>query len=64
MGNWHVMQYKKDPEKALDNYMNALALGGTKTLPQLYEAAGLKFDFSPENIKMLMDFVSEEMEKI
>ena len=58
------MQYKKDPEKALDNYMNALGLGGTKTLPQLYEAAGLKFDFSSENIKMLMDFVNEEMEKI
>ena len=62
IGMW--MQYKKDPEKALDNYMNALALGGTKTLPQLYEAAGLKFDFSPENIKMLMDFVNDEMEKI
>jgi oligoendopeptidase F len=62
IGMW--MQYKKAPEKALDNYMNALALGGTKTLPQLYEAAGLKFDFSPENIKTLMDFVSEEMEKI
>ncbi|HUS03270.1 MAG TPA: M3 family oligoendopeptidase [Chitinophagaceae bacterium] len=62
IGMW--MQYKKDPEKALDNYMNALALGGTKTLPQLYEAAGLKFDFSPENIKTLMDFVNEEMEKI
>ncbi|MCW3092270.1 MAG: family oligoendopeptidase [Ferruginibacter sp.] len=62
IGMW--MQYKKDPEKALDNYMNALALGGTKTLPQLYEAAGLKFDFSPGNIKTLMDFVSEEMEKI
>ncbi|MBA3673883.1 MAG: M3 family oligoendopeptidase [Chitinophagaceae bacterium] len=62
IGMW--MQYKKDPEKALDNYMNALALGGTKTLPQLYEAAGLKFDFSPKNIKTLMDFVSEEMEKI
>ena len=62
IGIW--MQFKKDPEKALDNYMNALALGGTKTLPQLYEAAGLKFDFSPENIKTLMDFVAEEMEKI
>ncbi len=62
IGMW--MQYKKDPENALDNYMNALALGGTKTLPQLYEAAGLQFDFSPENIKTLMDFVSEEMEKI
>jgi oligoendopeptidase F len=62
IGMW--MQYKKDPERALDNYMNALSLGGTKTLPQLYEAAGLKFDFSPENIRTLMDFVNEEMEKI
>ncbi|CAN5307812.1 M3 family oligoendopeptidase [soil metagenome] len=62
IGMW--MQYKQDPERALDNYMNALSLGGTKTLPQLYEAAGLQFDFSPENIKVLMDFVSEEMEKV
>jgi oligoendopeptidase F len=62
IGMW--MQYKKDPEKALDNYIKALSFGGTKTLPQLYEAAGLQFDFSPENIKTLMDFVSNEMEKI
>ncbi len=62
IGMW--MQYKKDPEKALDNYIKALSLGGTKTLPQLYEAAGLQFDFSTENIKTLMDFVNEEMEKI
>lgn len=62
IGMW--MQYKKDPEKALDNYTKALALGGTKTLPQLYEVAGLKFNFSPENIKTLMDFMNEEMEKI
>ena len=62
IGLW--MQYKKNPEQALDNYMNALSLGGTKTLPGLYKAAGLKFDFSPENIKTLMDFVNEEMEKL
>ena len=62
IGIW--MQFKKNKQQAIDNYMNALSLGGTKTLPQLYEAAGLKFDFSPENIKTLMDFVSEEMEKI
>ena len=62
IGMW--MQFKKNKQQAIDNYMNALSLGGTKTLPQLYEAAGLKFDFSPENIKTLMDFVSEEMEKI
>jgi len=62
IGMW--MQYKKNPEQALDNYMKALSLGGTKTLPELYNAAGLTFDFSPENIKALMDFVSEEMENI
>ena len=62
IGLW--MQYKKNPEQALDNYMKALSLGGTKTLPELYKTAGLIFDFSPENIKTLMDFVSEEMENI
>lgn len=62
IGMW--MQYKKNPEQALDNYMKALSLGGTKTLPELYAAAGLTFDFSPGNIKVLMDFVNEEMEKL
>ena len=62
IGLW--MQYKKDPEKALDNYVKALSLGGTKTLPELYKAAGLKFDFSSENIKTLMEFVNEEIEKL
>ena len=62
IGMW--MQYKKNPEQALDNYMKALGLGGTKTLPELYKTAGLTFDFSPENIKVLMDFVNEEMEKL
>jgi oligoendopeptidase F len=59
IGMW--MQYKQDAEKALDNYCTALSLGGTKTLPELYKAAGLEFDFSPEKIKVLMDFVKGEM---
>jgi oligoendopeptidase F len=62
IGLWK--QYKSDPEKALDNYMNALKLGGTKTLPELYKAAGLQFDFSSENIKSLMEFVNAELEKV
>jgi oligoendopeptidase F len=62
IGMW--MQYKQNKERALDNYCNALSLGATKTLPQLFEAAGLKFDFSPSTIKTLMDFVKSEMEKI
>lgn len=62
IGLW--MQYKNNPEQALNNYMKALSLGATKTLPELYETAGLKFDFSSENIKTLMEFVKEEMDKI
>lgn len=62
IGLW--MQYKKEPQQALQNYINSLSLGGTKTLPELYKAAGLKFDFSPAHIKTLMEFVNEELEKI
>ena len=62
IGMW--MQYKKNPQLALDNYCNALALGATKTLPELYKTAGLEFDFSPGKIQVLMDFVKEEMDKI
>ena len=62
IGMW--MQYKNNPQQALDNYCNALALGATKTLPELYKTAGLAFDFSPEKIKVLMDFVKKEMDKI
>jgi oligoendopeptidase F len=62
IGLW--MQYRQNPEQALQNYINALSLGGTKTLPALYEAAGLKFDLSPKHIKTLMEFVNGEMEKL
>jgi oligoendopeptidase F len=62
LGLW--MQYKRNKERALQNYIQALSLGGTRTLPELYDAAGLKFDFAKEQIKQLMDFVGEEMEKI
>lgn len=62
IGLW--MQYHDDKNAALNNYIKALALGGTKTLPELFEAAGLKFDFSPETVKTLMSFVKSEMQKL
>ena len=62
IGLWQ--QFQKDKEQALNNYTNALSLGGTRTLPQLFEAAGLKFDLSPAHIKGLMEFVKEEMDKV
>lgn len=61
IGVW--MQFKENKELAMDNYCKALSLGGTKTLPELYKAAGLTFDFSPGKIKVLMDFVEKEMNK-
>lgn len=62
IGLW--MQYKKEPQKALENYCHALELGGTRTLPELYKAAGLEFDFSPERIRVLMEFVNQEMDAL
>ena len=41
--------------------MNALSLGYTKTIPEIYKAAGIKFDFSRGYIKELMDFVRGEI---
>ncbi len=56
--------YKKNPSTAIEKYKTALALGYTKSIPEIYEAAGIKFDFSPDYIKELMDFVKSEYDKI
>jgi len=56
--------YKTNPKKAVEDYKKALALGYTKSIPKIYETAGIKFDFSPDYIKELMDFVKAEYEKI
>jgi oligoendopeptidase F len=62
IGLWK--QFKQNKEAALDNYSKALGLGGTATLPRLYEAAGLKFNFSGDNINQLMLFVDAEMKAL
>lgn len=62
IGLWQ--QYKQDKSGAIANYINALSLGGMRTLPELFEAAGLKFDFSPAYISGLMQFVKRELDEI
>lgn len=62
IGLWQ--QYKQNPDMAINNYMKALELGGMKTLPALFEAAGLRFDFSPAHISTLMQFVKGEMDSL
>ena len=62
IGLWQ--QYKQNPEAAINNYITALQLGGTKTLPELFTAAGLQFDLSPGHISQLMQFVKNEMDSL
>lgn len=54
-------QYRQNKEQAMDNYMNALSLGYTKTLKELYSTAGIRFDFSPAYVTELGAFVKERL---
>lgn len=56
--------YKKDPKMAVENYKKALSLGSSVSIPEVYNAAGIKFDFSEEMIKELMDFAKAELKKL
>ena len=58
------LAFKKDPQTALANYRKALALGGTRPLPELFSAAGVKFDFSAKTIAPLVEAVREELAMI
>ncbi|MFE7376570.1 M3 family oligoendopeptidase [Bacillus cereus] len=55
-------QYKEEPKQALENYKKALSLGSSQSIKEVYDAAGIRFDFSGETIKELMLFVEKELE--
>ncbi len=52
--------YKENPAETLKNYKEALSLGYTKSLPELYKTAGIRFDFSFGCFKKVADFVWDE----
>ncbi len=49
---------------ALTKYKAALTLGGTKPLPELFEAAGVPFDFGPGRVETLVAAVRTELAKL
>ncbi len=57
-------QYRANKQQALDHYEQALALGYTCTLKELYDAAGIRFDFSPAYIAELGSFVRGVLDEI
>ena len=58
------LQYKNDPDMALENYANAMKLGGSRPLPNLFSAGGLKFEFGTEMMENLMAEVKNQLSEL
>jgi oligoendopeptidase F len=56
--------YKQNPTHTMQQYKEALALGYTKSIPEVYAAAGIKFDFSQSYVSELAKFVKDELAKL
>jgi oligoendopeptidase F len=54
-------QYKQQPTQGLENYLAALRLGYTDTIPNVYAAGGITFGFGAKQMQELFDFVAEEL---
>ena len=57
-------QYRENPDTTIANFINALKLGYTRPIGEIYEAAGIRFDFSRENVRSLGEFVRKELEML
>ncbi len=53
-----------DRAAAVADYKKALALGGSRPLPELFAAAGIRFDFGHELIGSLMTTIRTELDKL
>ncbi len=54
----------KDQAGAVRDYRKALALGGTVKLPDLYQAAGVKFAFDAPTLRSVIDLMEETIERL
>ncbi len=59
-----VKSLDEGPARAIEAYMNALRLGGSRPLPELFEACGLRFDFGAATLGPLLERVERELEKL
>jgi oligoendopeptidase F len=53
--------YKENPEQTVQQYINALELGYTKPIGEIYKMAGIAFNFSSEYVSELGAFVKKEL---
>ena len=54
----------RDPKAAISQYRQALALGATRPLPELFKAAGARLIFDSDGMGELVTLVEEELEKL
>ena len=62
VGVWK--NYITKGQAAIEDYKAFLKLGNTKSIPNIYETAGVKFEFSESYISDLMQFVKVELAAI
>jgi oligoendopeptidase F len=55
---------KKQFNSTVRAYRNALAVGGAAPLPALFEAAGIRFDFSARTLEPLVEALSAELDTL
>ena len=63
LGIW-LNALRHTPERALADYKKALTLGGSRPLPELFEAAGVPFDFGEATVGRLVEAVRAELAKV
>ena len=56
--------YRLNPSQTINQYLDALKMGYTASIAEVYERAGVRFDFSEDYIRELAGFVNEEWEKL
>lgn len=56
--------YKINPERTVHLYKDFLQLGYTVPLRELYETAGIEFDFSEDYVGKLMEFTMKELQDL
>ncbi len=52
--------YLKDRKSGIEKYFNGLHYSGSSPLPELFEKFGIKFDFSRNTVKPLIDSIYNE----
>ena len=59
LGIWS--RYREDRDDAIAAYKSALSLGASRSVPELFDAAGLRWGFGPPELRVLAHGLREEI---